>query len=98
MTAAEVSVGLHVTDHRLDGRATPELAFDHPEDTTLLARDEDPSRICRFVTAIALVDIGPLDSAAGELLGGFDDMAERMAVIRVARQRRTGRPVRGRWW
>jgi hypothetical protein len=39
-----MSVGLHVIDHRLGGRAAPELAFDHPEDTTLLARDEDPSR------------------------------------------------------
>ena len=31
MTAAEVSVGLHVTDHRLDGRAAPEFAFDTPK-------------------------------------------------------------------
>jgi hypothetical protein len=30
MTATEVSVGLHVTDHRLDGTAAPELTFDHP--------------------------------------------------------------------
>jgi hypothetical protein len=87
MTAAEVSVGLHVTDHRLDGRAAPELTFDHPKDATLLAGDEDPSRVCRLVTAIALVDIGPLDRAAGRLLGGFDDVAERVAVIWVARQR-----------
>jgi hypothetical protein len=39
------------------------------------------------VTAIALVDIGPLDCATGELLGGVDDVAESVAVIGVARQR-----------
>ena len=74
MTAA-VSVGLHVTDHRFDGKAAPEFAFDHSEHATLLARDEYPLWVCRFVTAIALVDIGPLDRAC-ELLGRFDDVAE----------------------
>jgi len=39
------------------------------------------------VAAIAFVDIGALDRAAGELLGGFDDPAERVPVIRVSRQR-----------
>ena len=77
MAAAEVSVGLHVTDHRLDGGAAPELAFDHAEDATLLAGNEDAARVCGFVAAIALVDIGPLDRTAGEPLGGFDDLAER---------------------
>jgi hypothetical protein len=38
MTVAELSVGLHVTDHRFDSRAAVELAFDHSEDATL-ARD-----------------------------------------------------------
>lgn len=45
MAAAEVSVGLHMTDHGLDGGAAPEFAFDHPEDATLLARDEDAARV-----------------------------------------------------
>jgi hypothetical protein len=36
------------------------------------------------VAAIALVDIGALDRAADELLGGVDHAAERMSVIRVA--------------
>jgi hypothetical protein len=36
---------------------------------------------------LAFVDIGALDRAAGELLGGFDDPAERVPVIRVSRQR-----------
>ena len=58
MTAAEMAIGLHVTDHRLDGRAAPELVFDHAEDATPLAGDEDPARVCHFVTAIALIDIG----------------------------------------
>jgi hypothetical protein len=87
MTAAEMAIGLHVTDHRLDGRAASELVSDHAEDATPLAGDEDPARVCHFVTAIALIDIGPLDSAAGEHLGGVDDLAECVAVIRVARQR-----------
>ena len=38
------------------------------------------------VAAIALVDIGALDGAAGELLGGIDDAAERMSIIGVAGQ------------
>lgn len=36
ITAAEVSIGLHVTDHGLDCGSAPELALDHPEDATLL--------------------------------------------------------------
>jgi hypothetical protein len=43
MAAAEESVGLRVTDYGLDGGSAPELAFDHPEDATLLAGDEDAS-------------------------------------------------------
>ena len=39
------------------------------------------------MTAIALVDIGPLDCATGELLGGVDDAAERMSVVGTSRQR-----------
>src|SRR6266446_4461519 len=36
---------------------------------------------------VVVVDIGALDQAAGELLGGFDDPAERVPVVRVSRQR-----------
>jgi hypothetical protein len=39
------------------------------------------------VAAVTLVDIGALDRAAGELLGGIDDDSERVTVIGVARQR-----------
>ena len=87
MATAEVAVGLHVSDHGLDCRATPQFAPDEAEDAALLTGDKDATRIGRVVAAIALVDIGVLDRAAGELLGGIDDAAECVPVIRVARQR-----------
>ena len=72
-----------MTDHRFDGRAALELAFDHSEDATLLARDEDPSRVCRFVTAIHIVDTGPLDRAAGiELVCALALLFERICAAR----------------
>ena len=80
MAAAEVAVGLHVSDHGLDRRATPQFALDDAEDAALLTRDEDATRIGCVVAAIALVDIGALDRAAGELLGGINDAAECMPV------------------
>src|SRR6516162_4229583 len=40
-----------------------------------------------IVAAVSLVDIGTLDLAAGEPLSGFDDGAQRVAVIRIAGQR-----------
>ncbi len=43
IAAAEVAIGLHVTDHGLDGGSTPELAFDRSDDPTLLAGEEDAS-------------------------------------------------------
>ena len=42
MATTEVTVGLHVADHGLDCRATPEFAFDGAEDAALLTGDEDP--------------------------------------------------------
>ena len=87
MAAAEVAIDLHVSDDGFDRRATSQFALDDAEDAALLTRDEDATRIGRVVAAISLVDIGALDGAAGELLGGINDAAERMPVIRVARQR-----------
>jgi hypothetical protein len=87
VAATEMSVALHVTDDRLDCRATPELALDGAKDTTLLAGDEDAPRAFGLVAAITLVDIGTLDGAAGQLLGRIDDAAERVSVIRIAGQR-----------
>jgi hypothetical protein len=39
------------------------------------------------MAAVPLVDIGALDLAASEPLSGFDDGAQRVAVIRIAGQR-----------
>src|SRR5215831_10954393 len=43
-------------------------------------------RFCGVVAAVSLIDIGALDVAAGEPLSGFDDGAQRMAVIRITGQ------------
>src|SRR5437016_5646973 len=40
-----------------------------------------------MVAAVSLVDIDTLDLAAGEPLSGFDDGAQRVAIIRIAGQR-----------
>src|SRR5215831_7673803 len=45
------------------------------------------ARVWGIVAAVSLVDIGTLDLAAGEPLSGFDDGAQRVAVIRIAGQR-----------
>ena len=82
-----MAVSLHVADNGFDSRAAAQFALDDAEDATLLTGDEDAARIGCVVTAVALVDIGALDCAAGELLGGIDDDSERVAVIRVAWQR-----------
>jgi hypothetical protein len=87
MAAAEVAIALHVSDDGFNSRAAARFALDDAEDAALLTRDEDATRIGRVVAAIALVDIGALDRAAGELFGGLNDAAERMPVIRVAWQR-----------
>src|SRR3954449_9039283 len=71
----------------LDGGAAPELALDGAEHAALLARDEDATGILRVVAAVALVDIGPLDRAAGECLGAVDDVPQGVTVVRVIGQR-----------
>lgn len=73
--------------HHMGSPTSAELACDRSEDPTFLAGDEDALWFFRFVATIALVDIGALDSAAGELLGGLDDVTERVPVEWVARQR-----------
>ena len=87
VAAAEVPIILHVADDGFDSRAAAQFALDDAEDAALLTGDEDAVRVGRVVAAIALVDIGALDRAAGELLGGIDDDSERVAVIGVVRQR-----------
>src|SRR5438552_7105058 len=44
-------------------------------------------RVWGVVAAVSLIDIGALDRAAGEPLSGFDDGAQRVAIIRIAGQR-----------
>src|SRR5437773_4398464 len=44
-------------------------------------------RVWGVVAAVSLIDIGALDRAAGELLSGFDDGTQRVAIIRIAGQR-----------
>jgi hypothetical protein len=76
IATAEVTFGLQVTDDGFDGGAATQLALDDTEDAALLAGDEDAPGILCVVAAISLVDIGPLDLAAGECLGAFDDVAQ----------------------
>ena len=87
IAAAEMTIDFHVADHGLDGGAATQLAFDEAGDAAPLAGDEDAVRIGGGVAAIALVDIGALDCATCDLLGGVDDAAERMSVVGIARQR-----------
>lgn len=56
-----MTFGLDVADHGLDGGSSSEFAFDGAEHAALLSRDEDSSWILRVMTAVPLVDIGPLD-------------------------------------
>ena len=87
IASPEMALGLHVADHRFDGGAPSEFAFDEAEDAALLTRDEDAVRVLRVMPAISLVDIGALNCAAGEPFGVFDDGAEGVAVIGIAWQR-----------
>ncbi len=61
VAAAEVTIGLQVSDDGFDGGAAAQLALDDPEDVALLARDEDPAGILCVMAAVPLVDISPLD-------------------------------------
>jgi hypothetical protein len=69
VAAAEVTIGLQVSDDGFDGGAAAQLALDDPEDAALLAGDEDATRAFGRVAALALVDIGAFDGTASQLLG-----------------------------
>jgi hypothetical protein len=86
IAAAEVVLGLHVSDHGLDGGAASQLALDGARHAALLAGDEDAVWVCSIVAAISLVDIGALDLAPGEPLGVLDCGPQRVPVIRIAGQ------------
>src|SRR5262249_14278795 len=77
----------HMSDHRLDGAAPRELAFDAAEVRGYLAGEQDAARVWVMVAAVSLVDIGTLDLAGGEPLSDYDDGVQRAAVIRIAGQR-----------
>src|SRR5215475_6427650 len=83
--------GSHDIEHHsrrtLSNSWVTQFALDEAEDAALLAGDEDAARIGRIVAAISLVDIGALDLTSGEPFGGFDDGAERVAIVGVSRQR-----------
>lgn len=72
---AEMALGLHMSDHRLDGRAAAQLALDGAEHAMLLAGDEDAVRVRCVVATVSLVDVDELDGAAGEPLGVLDGRA-----------------------
>ena len=82
-----MAVGLHVADHGLDGGATSQFAFDDAEHAALLAGDEDAAWVGGVMAAVSLTNVSTLDLAAGELFGSGDDGAERVAVVRIVRQR-----------
>ena len=87
VAAAEVTIGLQVSDDGFDSGAAAQLALDDTEDAAFLTRNEDATGILRVVAAVSLVDIGPLDRAAGERLGAVDDVAQGVTVVRVIGQR-----------
>jgi hypothetical protein len=53
--AAEMAIGLQVSDHGFDRRAAAQLTLDEAKDAALLAGDEDTAPIGDVVAAIALV-------------------------------------------
>jgi hypothetical protein len=54
--AVKATIGLHVTDHRLDGAASPQLATDRRGDAATLTRDKDVAMV-ETMSAIAAIDI-----------------------------------------
>ena len=82
--SVQMAVGFAVTDHRLYGGSSSQFLFDLAVDATLLAGLEDPERLGRRVAPVALVDINPLDLAAGQRLGLLDHLLQGVAAISPA--------------
>ena len=80
----ELSVSLHVADDRFDSTSPSEFALDG-RGSDAAGIGEIDLRGGQSVTAIASVDIGPLDRGAGEALNLGDLALQRMAVIGQAR-------------
>jgi hypothetical protein len=74
-------------DHRFDGGAAAHLAFDLRGDTALLFGRVDPELVIgrRVVAAVAGVGMQALDLIADELFDRWDDLCERVSIIRIAR-------------
>lgn len=78
----EVTIGLHVADHGLDGGASAQLAADCGGDAALLAGDEDLSALgFGAVAAIATIGIGAGDGNASDPLDLLDLAGQRVTVI-----------------
>ncbi len=82
-----MAVGFAMTDDGLYGGSPSELAFYLAMDTAFLPRAEDPARLRRVMADIALVDIDPIDLAAGQRLGFLDDLLQGMAIVWIAGER-----------
>ena len=75
----------------ITGSMAGQFALDCAEHVALLSGDEDTVPVLCILAVVALVDLGALDIAACEPFGIIDDCAQGVAVIRIARQRATGR-------
>src|SRR5690348_7658236 len=79
-----------MADDGLDGRSAFHFAFDGRCDASFLACGEDPKLAIfwRIVATISGIGDQALNNVAGERLHCRDDLCQRMAVIRISRQRR----------
>ena len=87
--AAHPMLAFGVADDRLDGRAAAQLAFDLVGDAPLLTRDIDLEAIVwrRVVAAVSPIGDDAGETDADLRLDFGDDRLQRVAVIRIARQR-----------
>ena len=67
IAAAEMALGLHVSDDGFDGGAAEQFALDGAEHAALLPGDEDAVWVRRIVAAVSFVDISA-DSEASSAL------------------------------
>jgi len=76
-------------DHRFDGSAAAHLAFDLRREAAPLLGGVDFELVIErcVVAAVAGIGMQALDLIADELFDRRDDLGERVAIIRIARQR-----------
>ena len=85
--APQMAVHLAMADDGFDGGSPPEFASDLAVNAAFLSRAEDPVWLWRIVAPVALVDIDPLDLAAGQGLGLLEHLLQGVAVVRIAGER-----------